>query len=67
MEDLKVAAAREALSDVRSGMRLGLGTGTTASEFVKLLAAALRSGELRDIRCTSTSEWIQSPICADPA
>lgn len=56
MADLKVEAARAALQEVRSGMRLGLGTGSTASEFVKLLGAALRSGELRDIRCTSTSE-----------
>jgi len=60
MEDLKVAVAREALSDVSSGMRLGLGTGTTASEFVKLLAAALRAGVLRDIRCTSTSEQTET-------
>lgn len=56
MTDLKKAAARAALEQVRSGMRLGLGTGTTASEFVRLLGAALKSGELRDIRCTSTSE-----------
>ncbi len=60
MEELKVAAARQALSDVRSGMRLGLGTGTTATEFVKLLAAALRQGVLRDIRCTSTSEQTET-------
>lgn len=56
MSDLKAAAARAALDHVRSGMRLGLGTGTTASEFVKLLGEALRSGSLKDIRCTSTSE-----------
>ena len=56
MSDLKVAAARAALDQVRSGMRLGLGTGTTASEFVKLLGEALRTGALKDIRCTSTSE-----------
>ena len=56
MADLKVAAARAALDHVRSGMRLGLGTGTTASEFVRLLGEALRTGALNDIRCTSTSE-----------
>ena len=52
---MKVAAAREALREVRSGMRLGLGTGSTAYEFVNLLGAALKSGQLRDVRCTSTS------------
>ena len=53
---LKVEAALVALREVRSGMTLGLGTGSTASEFVKLLGAALRDGTLRDIRCTTTSE-----------
>ena len=52
---MKVAAAREALSDVRDGMSLGLGTGSTAEQFVNLLGAALASKSLRDIRCTSTS------------
>ncbi len=54
--EMKVAAAREALRDVRSGMKLGLGTGSTAAELVRLLGQALRDGSLRDVRCTSTSE-----------
>ncbi|MEA2571848.1 MAG: ribose 5-phosphate isomerase [Acidobacteriota bacterium] len=53
--ELKIEAARIALGEVRSGMTLGLGTGTTSVEFVKLLGAALRDGTLRDIRCTCTS------------
>lgn len=60
MSDMKTAAAREALKEVRSGMRLGLGTGSTASEFVRLLGEALRSGELKDLRCTSTSEQTEA-------
>lgn len=56
MENPKRLAAREALSMVRSGMRLGLGTGTTASEFVKLLGEALATHQLKDLRCTATSE-----------
>jgi len=52
----KIEAARAALAEVRSGMTLGLGTGSTAAEFVKLLGDALRGGALRDIRCTCTSE-----------
>jgi ribose 5-phosphate isomerase A len=55
MEAQKIEAARLALGEVRSGMRLGLGTGTTAAEFVKLLGAALHDGSLSDIRCTCTS------------
>ena len=54
--NLKMEAARAALQQVRSGMRLGLGTGSTAAEFVRLLGQALRDGTLSDIRCTCTSE-----------
>ena len=56
MQQQKIEAARAALAEVRSGMSLGLGTGSTAAEFVKLLGDALRAGTLRDIRCTCTSE-----------
>jgi ribose 5-phosphate isomerase A len=52
----KIEAARAALAEVRCNMRLGLGTGSTATEFVKLLGQALRDGTLTGIRCTTTSE-----------
>ncbi|HEV7486055.1 MAG TPA: ribose-5-phosphate isomerase RpiA [Thermoanaerobaculia bacterium] len=51
----KIEAGREALRFVFSGMSLGLGSGSTAKEFVTLLGGALKRGELRDIRCTCTS------------
>jgi ribose 5-phosphate isomerase A len=57
---MKAEAARMALAEVRSGMRLGLGTGSTAAEFVRLLGQALRDGTLRDIRCTCTSEQTEA-------
>lgn len=37
-------------------MSLGLGTGSTAKEFITLLGEALARGDLRDIRCTCTSK-----------
>jgi ribose 5-phosphate isomerase A len=58
--NLKTEAARAALQEVRSGMSLGLGTGSTANEFVKLLGEALRNGTLRDIRSTCTSEQTEA-------
>ncbi|MFO7857240.1 MAG: ribose 5-phosphate isomerase A, partial [Paracoccaceae bacterium] len=36
-ENAKRAAARAALKEVEDGMRLGLGTGSTAAWFVRLL------------------------------
>jgi ribose 5-phosphate isomerase A len=53
--ELKIAAARAALTEVKSGMSLGLGTGSTAEEFVRLLGESLARRELREIRCTCTS------------
>ncbi|HEX4078315.1 MAG TPA: ribose-5-phosphate isomerase RpiA [Rhizomicrobium sp.] len=43
-EQLKRAAAAGALEFVESGMKLGLGTGTTAEIFLELLADRVRSG-----------------------
>jgi len=53
---MKIAAARAALDEVMSGMSLGLGTGSTAEEFVRLLGEAMRSGALKELRCTCTSK-----------
>ncbi|MFC5386551.1 ribose-5-phosphate isomerase RpiA [Aquamicrobium segne] len=43
-KQLKVEAARKALEHVASGMKLGIGTGSTAEEFVRLLAQKLAAG-----------------------
>ena len=41
---LKIEAARAALGHVSDGMRLGIGTGSTAEEFVRLLAEKVSGG-----------------------
>jgi ribose 5-phosphate isomerase A len=51
----KRRAAEAALKFVESGMVVGLGTGSTADEFLQVLAAALAGGTLRDIRGIPTS------------
>ena len=43
-EDHKRRAAARALEEVRPGMRLGLGSGTTARHFVELLGERVRGG-----------------------
>ncbi len=53
-ERLKEAAARRALDFVRPGQRLGLGTGSTAAHFVRLLGARVAAG--LDVVCVPTSE-----------
>jgi ribose 5-phosphate isomerase A len=44
MDDLKRQAAARALEQVRDGMKLGLGTGSTAKHFVELLGERVRTG-----------------------
>ena len=44
MDELKRQAAARALEHVRDGMKLGLGTGSTAKHFVELLGERVRSG-----------------------
>ena len=53
-EAQKRAAAARALEFVRSGMRLGLGTGSTAKHFVELLGERVRAG--LEIVAVPTSE-----------
>lgn len=51
---LKRAAAARALDYVQDGMKLGLGTGSTAEEFLEVLAARIRGG--LNITGAATSE-----------
>ncbi|WP_100965248.1 ribose-5-phosphate isomerase RpiA [Bosea sp. FBZP-16] len=57
-EDLKKAAALAALELVRPGMRLGLGTGSTARHFVDGLGAKVAAG--LEVICVATSEATQA-------
>jgi ribose 5-phosphate isomerase A len=52
-EQKRIAAAR-ALEEVRPGMKLGLGTGSTARHFVDLLGEKVAAG--LDVLCIPTSE-----------
>jgi ribose 5-phosphate isomerase A len=54
IDDQKTAAAKAALDFVKPGMKVGLGTGSTARHFVDLLGAKVKEG--LDIQCVPTSE-----------
>ena len=53
-DEAKEAAAREALKHVRDGMKLGLGTGSTAAKFVSGLGEMVADG--LNVVCVPTSE-----------
>lgn len=55
-EQQKRAAAERAVDFVESGMRLGLGTGSTAKHVLDVLAERLQDGSLRDIAGVPTSQ-----------
>jgi ribose 5-phosphate isomerase A len=54
---LKIAAAERAIEFVENGMRLGLGTGSTAAKFVDLLGKKVAGG--LDVVCVATSQATQ--------
>jgi ribose 5-phosphate isomerase A len=58
----KTAAASAALKHVCAGMRLGIGTGSTADAFSRLLAQ--RIGQGLEIRCVATSTRTET-LCAE--
>jgi len=52
---MKQAVAAAAVEQIRDGMVLGLGSGSTAALMIQALGAKLRNGELRDITGVTTS------------
>ncbi|KAL3621274.1 putative ribose-5-phosphate isomerase 3, chloroplastic [Castilleja foliolosa] len=63
-DDLKKLAADKAVDYVKSGMVLGLGTGSTAAFVVDKLGALLKSGTLTDIVGVPTSKRTQEQAAA---
>lgn len=62
-KQMKIEAARAALSYVENGMRLGIGTGSTAEEFVRLLAARIGEEGLSVIGVPTSERTAQ--LCAE--
>ena len=66
MDELKRQAAARALEHVRDGMKLGLGTGSTAKHFVDLLGERVRAG-LKIVGVpTSEATRLQATQCGVP-
>jgi ribose 5-phosphate isomerase A len=66
IDELKRQAAARALEHVHDGMKLGLGTGSTAKHFVDLLGERVRAG--LKVLCVPTSEAtrLQAAECGIP-
>ena len=43
-KEMKIIAAKEAITFVKDGMKLGLGTGSTVDEFLILLSKEIQNG-----------------------
>lgn len=54
MSDEKINAAKGALEEIKSGMCVGLGSGSTVREFIKLLAEKVKREKLK-VCCVTTS------------
>ena len=53
-KEKKIIAAKKAFEYIEEGMKLGLGTGSTADEFTKVLSEKVKDGF--EIICIPTSE-----------
>lgn len=56
LEALKKQAALQAVEHVKSGMRIGLGTGSTAKYAIEVIGERFQKGELTDITAIATSK-----------
>ncbi len=61
-DDWKQQAAEHAMQYVETGMKIGLGTGSTAAKFVDLLGAKVKAG--LDVVCVPTSEATRAQAAA---
>jgi ribose 5-phosphate isomerase A len=61
-DEWKLQAAEQALGYVEDGMKLGLGSGSTAAKFVELLGAKVRNG--LKVICVPTSEATRAQAAA---
>ena len=55
IDEAKKRAAAQAVDQVESGMVLGIGSGTTTAEAIKIIGKKLEDGQLRDIKGVPTS------------
>ncbi|MGI9036786.1 MAG: ribose 5-phosphate isomerase A, partial [Pyrinomonadaceae bacterium] len=55
LETLKAEAARRGVEFVKSGMRVGFGTGSTAKYAILEIARKIKTGELENIKGVATS------------
>ena len=65
-DGLKRLAAARALEEVRDGMRLGLGTGSTAKHFVELLGERVKAGLVVTAVPTSETTRADAERCGVP-
>jgi ribose 5-phosphate isomerase A len=67
MDELKRQAAARALNEVRDGMKLGLGTGSTARHFVELLGERVSTTSLKVVGVpTSEATRVDALRCGVP-
>ena len=57
--DAKEVAARAALAYVEDGMKLGLGTGSTAAHFLRLLGERIVAERLQLVGVPTNSCWLR--------
>jgi ribose 5-phosphate isomerase A len=64
-KEAKIRAAEKAVSHIKSNMIIGIGSGSTATEGIRIIGEKMASGELENIRAVPTSyQAIQEAVKA---
>lgn len=60
INELKKLAAQKSVEEIKSGMVIGLGSGSTFQYALEFIGEKFRSGELKDIKCVASSTKTES-------
>lgn len=60
INELKKLAAQKSVEEIKSGMVIGLGSGSTFQYALELIGEKFRVGELKDIKCVASSTKTES-------
>lgn len=64
-KEAKIRAAEKVVEHIESGMTIGIGSGSTAAEGIRIIGERIKTGELTDIRAVPTSyQAIQEAVKA---
>jgi len=65
-KEAKIRAAEKVVEHIKSGMIIGIGSGSTAAEGIRLIGEKITNGELENVKAVPTSyQAIQEAVLGE--